>query len=74
MLIKARTGIGESQETGLGVWGAVVKGRLPMVHLVERHFLRRVNLALVLGLFWGALAFCVLAAVAYDIGRLFTGW
>jgi len=45
-----------------------------MVHLVERHFLRRVNLALVLGLFWGALAFCVLAAVAYDIGRLFTGW
>jgi hypothetical protein len=45
-----------------------------MVHLVEWHFLRRVNLALVLGLFWSALAFCVLAAVAYDIGRLFTGW
>jgi hypothetical protein len=45
-----------------------------MVHLVERHFLRRVNLALVLGLFWSALAFCVLAAVVYDIGHLFTAW
>jgi hypothetical protein len=45
-----------------------------MVQLIERHFFRRMNLALVLGLFWSALAFCVLAAIAFDIGRLFTAW
>jgi len=50
-----------------------------MAHLVDKvhldkHTLARVNKALVLGLIGTGLAACVLGAVVYDIGRLFSAW
>jgi len=45
-----------------------------MGQLADRHLLLRLNLAVLLGLFWSALAACVVAAVVYDVGRLFKAW
>jgi hypothetical protein len=40
-----------------------------MAHLVDKHFVQRANTALMLGLLWGALAACVIAALVYDVAR-----
>jgi len=50
-----------------------------MVRLADKaHFdkdtLARVNSAILLGLIGGALVACVLGAVIYDLGRLFSVW
>jgi len=50
-----------------------------MAHLADKaHFdkrtLARVNSGILLGLIGGGLAACVLGAVAYDVGRLFSNW
>jgi len=45
-----------------------------MGHVADKHLLRRVNLALALGVFWAALATCVIAAVVYDVGHMFKAW
>lgn len=42
-----------------------------MIHIVDRHHLHRVNVALVLVGVWGGLA---LAATVYDIGRWLSAW
>jgi hypothetical protein len=38
-----------------------------MAHLVDKHFVQRANTALMLGILWGALAACVIAATVYDV-------
>ena len=45
-----------------------------MGQLADKHLLWRLNLAVILGLFWAALVTCVVAAVVYDVGRLFKAW
>ena len=48
-----------------------------MAHLAAKahlHTLARVNSAVMLGLIGGGLAVCVLGAVTYDLGRLFSAW
>jgi len=50
-----------------------------MAHLADKtHFdkdtLARVNSAIMLGLIGGGLLVCVLSAVIYDFGRLFSTW
>jgi hypothetical protein len=43
-----------------------------MAHLIDRHFLERANSVLVLGVLWGGLAVCVIAATLYDIATWFS--
>ena len=38
-----------------------------MAHLIDKNLVERANTALLLGILWGALATCVLGALAYDI-------
>ena len=50
-----------------------------MAHLVDKvhvdkHTLARVNTILMLGLIGTGLAVCVLGAVVYDLGHLFSAW
>lgn len=45
-----------------------------LAHHVDKKAVLRANLALVLGLVWGGLAFCAIAALAYDIHRWFWAW
>jgi len=50
-----------------------------MAHLAvkahfDKHTLARVNSAVILGLIGGGLAVCMLGAVTYDLGRLFSAW
>jgi hypothetical protein len=40
----------------------------------DKHTLARVNSAIMLGLIGGGLVLCVLGAVIYDLGRLFSIW
>ena len=47
---------------------------LGKAHFVDRYMLARVNTAIMLGLVGGGLAACVLGAVVYDVGRLFSAW
>jgi hypothetical protein len=47
---------------------------LDKAHLVDRETLARVNTAIMLGLVGGGLASCVIGAVVYDFGRLFSFW
>jgi hypothetical protein len=42
-----------------------------MAHLVDKHLIERANRVLLLGILWGALAACVIGALAYDIIYLF---
>jgi len=42
-----------------------------MAHLLAKHALPRVNLALAIAIVWGGLA---LAAAVYDIGHMLTAW
>jgi hypothetical protein len=42
-----------------------------MAHLVDKHFVERANRVLLLSILWGALAACVIGALAYDIVYLF---
>ncbi len=42
-----------------------------MIHIVDRHSLHRVDIAIVLAALWGSLA---LAAAVYDIGRWLSVW
>jgi hypothetical protein len=45
-----------------------------MAHLIDRDLVERANTALLLGILWGALATCVLGALAYDIAYWLDGW
>jgi hypothetical protein len=45
-----------------------------MAHLIDRNLIERANTALLLGTLWGALAICVLGALAYDIAYWLDGW
>lgn len=47
---------------------------MPHVHLVDKKALLRANRALALGLLWGGLAFCVVAAAVYDVRHWFAAW
>jgi hypothetical protein len=38
-----------------------------MAHLVDKEFLERANSVLLLGILWGGLAACVVAATLFDI-------
>jgi hypothetical protein len=40
-----------------------------MAHLVDKHFVQRANTALMLGILWGGLAACVIAALVYDVAQ-----
>ena len=42
-----------------------------MAHLLAKHALPRVNLALVIAIIWGALA---IAAAVYDVGHMLMAW
>ena len=48
--------------------------RHPMAHLVDKEFVERANMMLLLGILWGGFAACVVGAVAYDIASLLQGW
>jgi hypothetical protein len=41
---------------------------------IDKQKIDRVESVVVLSLIGGGLAFCVLGAVAYDIGRVFSAW
>ena len=45
-----------------------------MASLIDRNLVERANTALLLGILWGALATCVLGALAYDIAYWLDGW
>jgi hypothetical protein len=45
-----------------------------MGQVLDRHPLLRLNLAVILAVFWAALATCVVAALVHDVGRLFKVW
>lgn len=45
-----------------------------MSHLVDKEFIERANSVLLLGILWGALAACVLGALAFDIGHWMANW
>ena len=42
-----------------------------MMHIIERHHLPHLDLALVLAVLWGSLA---VAVAVYDIGRWLSAW
>jgi hypothetical protein len=42
-----------------------------MAHLLAKHSLPRINVALLVALVWGSLA---VAAAIYDVGRMLTVW
>jgi hypothetical protein len=44
-----------------------------MAHLVDKEFLERANSILLLGILWGGLAACVIAATLFDIVWWFRG-
>jgi hypothetical protein len=48
--------------------------RIPHNFHVDRHTLARLSNAMMLGLFGGALAACMIGASVYDVGRLFSAW
>jgi hypothetical protein len=45
-----------------------------LLHLVDRPALVRANTALLLGLVWGGLAACAIAAMVYDFRHWFGAW
>ena len=45
-----------------------------MAPLIDRNLVERANTALLLAILWGALATCVLGALAYDIAYWLDGW
>ena len=45
-----------------------------MAPLIDRNMVERANTALLLAILWGALATCVLGALAYDIAYWLDGW
>ncbi len=45
-----------------------------MAHLVDKQFVQRANTVLLLSILWGALAACVIGALAYDIAHWLEGW
>jgi len=45
-----------------------------LLHLGDRKALARANMAVVLGLLWGGLALCAIAASVYDVRNWFGGW
>ncbi len=45
-----------------------------LVHFIDRRTVARANMAVVLGLVWGGLAFCAIAATVYDFRHLFAAW
>jgi hypothetical protein len=47
---------------------------MPNFARLDKRAILRAETALMLSLVWGGLAFCVLAAVAYDIRHWFAAW
>jgi hypothetical protein len=47
---------------------------LSKAHCVGRQTLARLNAAIVLGLVGSGLLACMLGALVYDVGRLFSAW
>ena len=45
-----------------------------LTHLVDRKAVLRANMALALGIVWGGLAFCAIAAAISTILRFFGAW
>jgi hypothetical protein len=45
-----------------------------MSHLVDKEFIERANSVVLLSILWGALAACVLGALAFDIGHWMANW
>ena len=45
-----------------------------MSHLVDKEFIERANGVLLLSILWGALAACVIGALAFDIGHWIANW
>ena len=43
-------------------------------HFVDKQTLHRLNTAIMLGVIGSGLVACVLGAIIYDLGRLFSGW
>jgi hypothetical protein len=59
----------------LGTGGELEFGmRATMAHLVDKDFVQRANTVLLLGILWGALAACVIGALAYDVAYWLEGW
>lgn len=70
--------MGRSWEEKRGSLGTSMKDTtmariLRTIHF-DRHTLARLNNAMMLGLFGGALAACMIGASVYDVGRLFSAW
>jgi hypothetical protein len=45
-----------------------------MAHLLDKQFLGRANTVLLLGVLWGGLAACAIAALAYDVAHWVATW
>jgi hypothetical protein len=45
-----------------------------MAYFIDKHFIERAQATLLLGVLWGGLAACVLAALIYDISFWLAGW
>ncbi len=43
-------------------------------HFVDKQMLGRLNSAIIVGVIGSGLAACVIGALLYDFGRLFSGW
>jgi hypothetical protein len=44
-----------------------------MAHLVDKHLVERANRVLLLSILWGAIAACIIGALAYDIAYWIKG-
>ena len=58
----------------LYLWRSHALWSLAMAPLIDRNLVERANTALLLAILWGALATCVLGALAYDIAYWLDGW
>lgn len=47
---------------------------LGKIHCFGRYSLGRINSAIMLGLVGSGLLACAIAAIVYDVDRLFSGW
>ncbi len=45
-----------------------------MAHLVDKEVVERANAVLLLGVLWGGLAACIIAAMVFEIGYWFASW
>ena len=72
--------LGDPAESRLTSAGAALiergnrKTDTDMSHLVDKEFIERANGVLLLSILWGALAACVIGALAFDIGHWIANW